>query len=184
LGSLSRLGDAVDVGQVHENEPVRLEGVVRSGDRTEDVIGKRGTIKNLAGRFASAQSRNSDDSSSDEEDARRRHPAPPTAQRRSLTTARDSAGSDAVILAENEPAEHDPSIARSTDGYRHNDPVMESGRTRSMADRWRQQQEQDASSSAAAGEKSSKPAWLIELENAKESEYGVFENEPEVRIAS
>jgi len=49
-----------------------------------------------------------------------------------------------------------------------------------MAERWRQQQEQDANAASTAGGRSSKPAWLIELENAKESEYGVFENEPEV----
>ena len=78
------------------------------------------------------------------------------------------------------PAELDPSVVRSTDWYRARDPVMESGRTRSMADRWRQQQEEDASGASTAASRSSKPAWLIELENAKESEYGVFENEPEV----
>jgi len=61
---------------------------------------------------------------------------------------------------------------------------MESGRTRSMADRFLlQQQEHDAaaaSAGAGSGDRPSKPAWLIELENAKETEYGVFENEPEV----
>ena len=162
--------------QIHENDPVRLEGVVRSGDRTEDVIGKRGSIKTIAGRFASHQARGSDseESSEDEDDARRRRPAP---LRRPVPTARDTGGSDAVVLAENVPAELDPDVVRGADGYRANDPVMESGRTRNMAERWRQQQEQDASTAAG---KSSKPAWLIELENAKESEYGVFENEPEV----
>ena len=60
---------------------------------------------------------------------------------------------------------------------------MESGRTRSMADRFLLQQQDDAATAAAgagAGDRPSKPAWLIELENAKETEYGVFENEPEV----
>jgi len=101
--------------QVHENEPVRLEGVVRSADRTQDVISKRGTIKNLAGRFASsAQSRDSDDSS-DDEDSGRRRPAP---QRRPVTDDRQAGGgSDAVVLSENVPAEQDPSIVRSTDGF-------------------------------------------------------------------
>jgi len=144
------------------------------------VVHKRGAIKSLAGRFTSLQSRDSStssssssDDSSDDEDPRRRRPPP---LRRSVTTARDPTGSDAVVLSENVPAELDPSVVRSTDGYRANDPVMESGRTRNMAERWRQAQEQDVS----APSKSSKPAWLIELENAKETEYGVFENEPEV----
>ena len=164
--------------KVHENEPVRLEGVVRSGERSQDVVGKRGTIKNIAGRFTGPQSRDSDsEGSSDEEDARRRRAAPP---RRPVTASRDTGGSDAMVLAENVPAELDPSVARA-DGYRANDPVMESGRTRNMAERWKQQQEQDSNTSATTSSKSSKPAWLIELENAKESEYGVFENEPEVK---
>ena len=152
---------------------------MRSGERTEDVIGKRGTIKSLAGRFTSLQTRESSSSedSSDEDDPRRRRPA---LSRRSLTGA---GGSDAVVLSENVPAELDPNVVRSTDGYRANDPVMESGRTRNMAERWRQQQEQDVSGAGQpTGGRSSKPAWLIELENAKESEYGVFENEPEVCV--
>ena len=52
-----------------------------------------------------------------------------------------------------------------------------------MADRFLLQQQDDAAPAAAgagAGDRPSKPAWLIELENAKETEYGVFENEPEV----
>jgi len=154
---------------------------VRSGDRTEDVIGKRGTIKSIAGRFTSMhapQNDSDEDSSDDEEDTRRRRPAPLRRQSAKDTGA-GAGGSDAVVLAENVPAELDPNVVRSTDGYRANDPVMESGRTRSIAERWRQQQEQDASAASTDGG-SSKPAWLIELENAKESEYGVFENEPEV----
>lgn len=155
---------------------MRLEGVVRSGERTQDVVGKRGTIKSIAGRFTSAQSRgdSSGDSSDDgDDDAGRRRPL-----RRPVAPLGDTSGSsDAVVLSENVPAELDPSVVRSTDGYRANDPVMESGRTRSMAERWRQQQEQDIST---PGGRSSKPAWLIELENAKETESGVFENEPEV----
>jgi len=164
--------------KVHENEPVRLEGVVRSGERTQDVVGKRGTIKNIAGRFNSPQTRDSssDDSSDDDDDASRRRPAP---SRRPVAAARDTGGSDAVVLSENVPAELDPNVVRSA-SYRSNDPVMESGRTRSMAERWRQQQEQDASVASTAGGRSGKPAWLIELENAKETESGVFENEPEV----
>ena len=142
------------------------------------MVHKRGAIKSIAGRFTSLQSRDSsssssDDSSDEDDDPRRRRPPP---LRRSVTTARDPTGSDAVVLSENVPAELDPSVVRSTDGYRANDPVMESGRTRNMAERWRQAQEQDVS----APSRSSKPAWLIELENAKETEYGVFENEPEV----
>jgi len=175
--------------QVHENEPVRLEGVVRSGDRTQDVVGKRGTIKNIAGRFVNSQTQDSDSSSSsdeEEEDPRRRRSGPlrrPGPPRRPVATARDTGSSDAVVLSENVPAELDPSVVRA-DGYRANDPVMESGRTRNMAERWRQQQEQDLSAESTAGGRSSKPAWLIELENAKETEYGVFENEPEVRVWS
>jgi len=157
---------------------VRLEGVVRSGERTQDVVGKRGTIKSIAGRFTSAQSSDSSDDDDDDGTGRRRP------LRRAVAPLGDtSAGSDAVVLSENVPAELDPSVVRSTDGYRANDPVMESGRTRSMAERWRQQQEQDSSTPGAGGGRSSKPAWLIELENAKESEYGVFENEPEVCAA-
>ena len=116
--------------------------------------------------------------------SRRRRAVPPPPQRRAAASGREAGGgSDAVVLAENVPAEQDPNIARSTDGYRANDPVMASGRTRSMADRFLQQQEHDAASPPAAGDRSSgKPAWLIELENAKETEYGVFENEPEVRV--
>jgi len=164
--------------KVHENEPVRLEGVARSGERTQDVVGKRGTIKNIAGRFNSPQTRDSssDDSSDDDDDASRRRPAP---SRRPVAATRDTGGSDAVVLSENVPTELDPNVVRSAN-YRSNDPVMESGRTRSMAERWRQQQEQDASAASTSGSRSGKPAWLIELENAKETESGVFENEPEV----
>ena len=222
--------------EVHENEPVRLEGVVRSGERTQDVVGKRGSIKTIAGRFNTRQTQDSSSSSSSSEDSsdesehQRRPAAPPprrgggvaaaraaalardtdgkraaaaataaaprdtesrraaagatrdTGARRAVPAAsRDTGSSDAVVLSENVPAELDPNVVRGTDDYRANDPVMESGRTRSMAERWRQQQEQDANAAATAG-RSSKPAWLIELENAKESEYGVFENEPEVRV--
>jgi len=184
--------------QVHENEPVgRLDGVVRSGDRKDDVVGKRGTIKNIAGRFSSLQARDasedsSSSSSSEDEDPRRRRPAPlrrsqttttaaPAATRRDHAPAarRDHAGTSDV-LSENVPAELDPSVVRSTEDYRANDPVMQSGHIRNVAERWRQQQEQDANPTLEPGRRSSKPAWLIELENAKESEYGVFENEPEV----
>ena len=99
--------------QVHENEPVRLEGVVRSADRKEDVIGKRGTIKSLAGRFATATKSRDSDSSSDDDDPARRRPPP-----RRPGAPGGAGGSDAVVLSENVPAEQDPSIVRSTgDGY-------------------------------------------------------------------
>jgi len=166
---------------VHENEPVRLEGVVRAGDKTEDVIGKRGSIRSIAGRFANRQPRkdssdsDSDSDSDDDQPPARSAPAP----RRSLA-ARSRIGTSGdgnpVVLAENTPAELDPNIVRS-DGYRANDPVMEAGWARNMAERWKQQQEQEQ----VVEKKGSKPAWLIELENAKDSEHGVFENEPEVR---
>jgi hypothetical protein len=176
--------------EVHENEPVRLEGVVRSGDRTEDVIGKRGTIKSIAGRFANPHHSSSSDSDSDSSDSSSDDRRPSARNRRQPLAARrlqPSTGSDnttgPLVLSENTPAELDPNVVRSTDGYRANDPVMEAGRTRNMAERWKQQQHEQEAAASGGGSASGKPkpAWLIELENAKESEHGVFENEPEVR---
>lgn len=116
---------------VLENEPVILEGVVRSVDKTEDVIGKRGRIKNIAGRFANPQA---DD-------------------------ATDRGGS-----CWREPVDHDPSRTRGN-----------------VADKWKNQLYDEPSSptSGGGGGGGGKPKWMLELESAKE--YGVFENEPEVR---
>ena len=169
-------------GQVHENEPEVLEGVVRSTDKTEDVIGKRGNIKNIAGRFASGRTAEADRNGSESAAQRER----PSGSRRSVLERFergpiDSDGS--VVLAENVPEELDPNIVRSTDGYRANDPVMAAGRTRSMADRFRSQRpigDDDDDEEDRRAAKPSKPAWLIELEQAKEAETRVIENEPEV----
>lgn len=110
---------------VLENEPVVLEGVVRSSDKTEDVIGKRGRIKNIAGRFANPQAAGD----------------------------RDDEG-----------------------GYRKDPIDVDPSRSRNVADKWKQQQYEESAPSGGGG---GKPKWMLELESAQE--YGVFENEPEVR---
>lgn len=114
---------------VLENEPVRLEGVVRSVDKTEDVIGKRGRIKNIAGRFTNPQATDPDDEG----------------------------------------------------GYRREAIDVDPQRSRNVSAMWNQQQYEDSTPSGGSGGGGGggKPKWMLELESAKE--YGVFENEPEVR---
>lgn len=114
---------------VLENEPVILEGVVRSVDKTEDVIGKRGRIKNIAGRFTNPQATDPDDEG----------------------------------------------------GYRKEAIDVDPQRSRNVADMWKQQQYEESTPSGGGGGGGGggKPKWMLELESAKE--YGVFENEPEVR---
>jgi len=49
-----------------ENEPEQqLEGVVRNVDKTKDVMGKRGRIKNIAGRFATQTATGEDEDGTD-----------------------------------------------------------------------------------------------------------------------
>lgn len=134
-GSTSKKPFVMDIEEgaqtiVLENEPVILEGVVRSVDKTEDVIGKRGRIKNIAGRFANPQSDDATDGSSS--------------------------------------------------SYWRDPADLDSGRTRNVADRWKNQRFDDDDDDAPSSPTSTgKPKWMVELESAKE--YGVFENEPEVR---
>jgi len=99
--------------------------------------------------------------------------------------------STGLICSENSPAEANPNIARAAD-QKKDDPLIESGRTKGLAERWKQQQIQiqrekeleeiEQGTSTEDGSKKTKPAWLRELEAAKQTESdGVFENEPEVR---
>ncbi|ESO05196.1 hypothetical protein HELRODRAFT_171537 [Helobdella robusta] len=103
-----------------ESEPVVLEGVVRSVDKTEDIIGKKGRIKNLADRFVNPNTNASDDETNDK-------------------AAKPS----------------------------------ESNRSRTISQKWKQQVSQND------GSQERRPRSKIELDAA--AEYGVYENEPEVR---
>jgi len=139
---------------VFENEPERLEGVVRSSEPVREVMGQRGQIRHITMKYAASPGE-----------------TPNTSRRPPDMIAIDLAEGPTVL--ENEPAAVDPSVVRSvwTDV---DDGVPQPGMTRSMLQRWTSQQDlQDA-------DRSTKPAWLADWETTPEGS-GVFENTPVTR---
>lgn len=139
---------------VFENEPQKLEGVIRSSEPVRETMGQRGQIRNITMKYTAS-------------------PADTSPRRPPAMVAIDLADGPAVL--ENEPAAVDPSVVRSawTDV---DDGVPQPGMTRSMLQRWTSQQDiYDAERST-----STKPAWLADWETTPEGS-GVFENTPVTR---
>ena len=142
---------------VFENEPQRLEGVVRYTDSLRESMGQRGQIRNITRKYTAP-------SPAETADTQRRPPD---------MIAIDLADGPAVL--ENEPAAVDPSVVRSV-WTEMDDGAPQPGMTRSMMQRWTSQQDiEDAERSMPT-----KPSWLVDWETTPEGS-GVFENTPATR---
>jgi len=101
------------------------------------------------------------------------------------TFSSTSTDDDTQSVNEKKIATFNTTDAESNTGSQGEPVVLEKKRTRGLADRWQQQQlqqEQEATAArSGADDGRTKPAWLIELEIAKELEPVVYENEPLVR---
>ena len=135
---------------VVENEPIELEGVVRCDTVVEDVIpGNRGRTKDIADIFMKG----------DEQTA--------SAPKRPIEIEK----AEGPVVLENQPAPVAEGVVRS-DTYT-DDVTLQKGHTKSLLRQWSTKQEENASPKRPDG----KPAWVKEIEAAKESG-GVYENEP------
>lgn len=140
---------------VYENDPIQLEGVVRCGSQTDDVLGQKGMIKNIAGKFLQTDEG-------------------PKSRREMIVI--DLADGPAVLENDPEPVRAD--VVRSE--YNPDDEVqVERGTTRNLVQRWKNQDLEQMTSSKSMRPAGEDPAWILEAEKAAES--GVFENQPDVR---
>jgi hypothetical protein len=142
---------------VFENAPVALEGVVRSTDAVDEVMGQRGLIRNIAERFQRP----------DAADQQQRPRGPP----RDMIVI-DRADGPAVL--ENEPAPVRADVVRSDPGSFIDVPPVERGTTRNLVACWKNK-ELEQTSPQLSGDKPS--ARVLDLA----PEAGVYENQPEVR---
>lgn len=176
---------------VFENEPVVLEGVIRSDDppvRDDIVVGRPGRIKDLAINFAT-NSHSKADSSDEEEESTEKHSSVASKnatkeviERGKIRNVRarwnkrqqksKASGSDS------DSDESSATEATPRRSSRNKDQVFEQAKVGNVRERWKRQDGfGDKDEAIPSGRQA--PARLHSLVTAKE--YGVFENEPTVR---
>jgi len=142
---------------VFENVPAQLEGVVRSSEPVNEVLGLQGQIRSIAQRYVAP----ADDGTQ-------------SSKKTPEIIKLDLAEGPSVL--ENVPAAVDPSVVRSND---YEPDMLKAGLTKNMRERWQTQRDLEGATGAGPGF-GAKPAWQIELEMTPAGS-GVFENDPLVR---
>lgn len=138
---------------VYENNPIQLEGVVKCTAQVDDVLGQKGMIKNIAGRFI--------------------HTEEAPRDRKEMIVI-DKAEGPSILENDPEPVRAD--VVRGE--YGASDEVqVEKGTTKSLVHKWKN--EDLSLTSHKQNIDRSDPSWILEAEKAAES--GVFENQPQVR---
>ena len=140
---------------VHENTPIERPDVVKSTDPLDEVMGKRGLIRDLYRQYTTKTYENPSKKPKDQ-------------------VVIDLAEGPAVI--ENEPTRRED-VARC-DYSSAEDTTMMSGMAKNLLQRWASQ-DLETIAPKSADLIDGKPAWVIEMEQAPGS--GVFENQPIVR---
>lgn len=139
---------------VYENEPIQLEGVVKCTAQVDDVLGQKGMIKNISGRFLQQ-----------EEEPR---------NRKEMIVI-DKAEGPSILENDPEPVRAD--VVRSEYGV-SDEVQVEKGTTKNLVHKWKTQ-DLDQTSPRQNMDRTD-PSWILQgAEKAAES--GVFENQPQAR---
>lgn len=182
---------------VAENVPRRLDGLARAEDPGEwkkPVEMEAGRTQNVANVFQQQQQHTAAvvprtqgraDAARDGEVTRR--PKPPAVHTVSDTTALKrpaqspdvvlNRSSATVVLAENDPAQLNPDVVRSSGGSSWDDVTeLEAGRTRNLLQHWKSTEEDAAQpkTSTTRYQGGAKPAWILEIEEARATSTGAI----------
>ena len=143
-----------------ESEPAQTDpNIVKGGTQDDYMVGNEaGRIRNIAGSFGADQVENGDD----------------RPRKEKIYIERETG---AVVL-ENEPEQTAEGIVRGDVITRQEEfHILKRGAAKKLVNRWKQNEEDASQTQSSTDKVKGKPAWMVEIEQAREA--GVYENEPD-----